>query len=85
MFVYVLDAQITGDAGDYSGIQEVHATQDSALKGLESWLDPIGIDLETAMWGRSKTNHSVSNDVDPDLLGGLVLSWGINKHEVREV
>lgn len=89
--VYTLTAEINGPSfdpdkignGDYNGISTVHATLEGALAEFDAWLDSAGIDRDTAHWGETRHATFVGNDVDPDLLGGDVLHWGINKTTVR--
>lgn len=95
MKVYVLNADLNGPlaafggdyeiTGDFDGITSVHATLDGALAAFDEWLDKNGIDRDTAHHGETKTKDErfVGNDVDPDLLNGDVLCWGINVFEVN--
>lgn len=82
--VWVLTAQIDFGGGDWDGISTAHATFEGALAHLNEWLTAAEIDLGSAHYGEVRTDTSLCNDPDPDLLlDGAVLHWGINKAEVR--
>jgi hypothetical protein len=94
MQVYVLTVEINGPSlfwgeytptGEYAGQTSVHITPGKAMAALNKWLDEHGIDQDTAYAGSTTTGDRrfMGNDIDPDLLDGNVLSWGINRYEVE--
>jgi hypothetical protein len=90
MKVYVLEIELNGPSfdpsdviGEYAGYTSVHATRISALRQLDTRLGELDIDPETAHLDQTMTETFIGNDVDPDLLDGDRLTWGINEMEVH--
>lgn len=99
MMVYVLDASVTGNRGDFAGINMVHATLEGAIAALDGWLYSVEIDIDEAH--ENAPNHAFLSIVDlrlhhggesffgTDLTvasgpwEGCELSWGINRHIVH--
>jgi hypothetical protein len=84
MFVWILDAEVSNDEGDYAGIRKVYDGPTLAADDLQAWLFNLEIDIDEAFAGKTETTDSICNDVF-DLSGpwaGCVLSWGINRYEV---
>lgn len=96
MHIYMLEIDLNGPiaaysgeheiTGDYEGYTSAHTTMQGALASLDSWCDRHYIDRATAHHGETITNDGrfAGNDINPGLLGGDVLCWGINKYEVNE-
>jgi hypothetical protein len=84
MFVWILDAEVSNDEGDYAGIRKVYDGPTLAADDLQAWLFNLEIDVDEAFAGKSETAKAICNDVY-DLSGpwaGAELSWGIVRYEV---
>lgn len=86
MMVYVLDASVTGNRGDFAGINMVHATLEGAIAALDGWLYSVEIDIDEA---HENAHHGGESFFGTDLTvasgpwEGCELSWGINRHIVH--
>jgi hypothetical protein len=86
MMVYVLDASVTGDRGDFAGINMVHATLEGAIAALDGWLHSVEIDIDEAHENAQPGNESFFGTdltVESGPWKGCELSWGINRHTVH--
>lgn len=84
MHVYILNTDITTSDGDWGGYTTAHHTLKGALAELDSQLTRASIDVEAAHYGVTVTETSWCNDPDPDTLDGAIVTWGINRTEVRQ-
>jgi hypothetical protein len=90
MKVYLLQIELNGPSfaprkviGEYAGYTSVHATRISALRQLDTRLRKLDIDPKIAHLDQKMTETFIGNDVDPDILDGDILTWGINEMEVH--
>ena len=85
MFVWLLDAKVSDDEGNYASIRKVYDGPTLAVADLQVWLFDLEIDDDEAFAGMDESPHCICNDVY-DLSGpswaGAELSWGIVRYEV---
>ena len=80
--VWQLTIELDDGGPDVFGWCSLHASLPDAINTLAEQLKKQHIDLDVARWGETSIDGFVGNDVDPDLLDGSMLSWGINLMEV---
>jgi hypothetical protein len=93
MDVYVMDVEVDAGAGDYVGALQVYSSLEAALHGLDDWLMDMMIFVQEAHYDESSLVDAAGevSFVGNDLLvsngpwHGADLTWGINRHQVREV
>jgi hypothetical protein len=93
MFVYVLDVEVDAGKGDYVSATHVYSRLEAAVDGLNDWLMDMLIFVQEAHYDSSELRDAAGevSFVGNDLLisngpwHGADLTWGINRHQVREV
>jgi hypothetical protein len=93
MDVYVMDVEVDACGGDYVGATQVYSSLEAAVDGLNDWLMDMLIYVQEAHYDESSLVDAAGevSFVGNDLLvsngpwHGADLTWGINRHQVREV